>query len=122
MERTVDWVGPGELMRLTLRKRFVDDEVRSAIEKGAEQLLVVGAGFDTLGLRIAESFPGVTVVELDAPATARLRNKAIAGIESLHSNYHLEGVDLASTKLSEVLAAMAAWGTTSACVQLRHDR
>lgn len=116
MERTVDWVGPGELMRLTLRKRFVDDEVQAAIQAGAGQLLIVGAGFDTLGLRVAESFPDVAVVELDAPATAKLRRKAIAGMNFLHSNHHLEGVDLGSTKLSEVLAAMAAWDTTRQAV------
>ncbi|UCD25460.1 MAG: class I SAM-dependent methyltransferase, partial [Gemmatimonadota bacterium] len=68
---------PGELMRLTLRKRFVDDEVRSAIRAGACQVLIVGAGFDTLGLRAAAAFPSVRVVEVDVPATVERRRKAI---------------------------------------------
>jgi methyltransferase (TIGR00027 family) len=116
MERTVDWLGPGELMRLTLRKRFVDDEVRAAIEAGAGQVLIVGAGFDTLGLRVAESFPDVSVVELDAPATAKLRRRAIAGTDSSHSNHHLEGVDLASTALGDTLRTMSQWDATSQTV------
>ena len=41
-------------------------------------VLIVGAGFDTLGLRIADAHPSVRVVEVDVPATAERRRKAIA--------------------------------------------
>ena len=64
---------PGEMMRLTLRKRFVDDEVRTAIAEGATQLLIVGAGFDTLGMRIAADFSTARVVEVDTPVTSAKR-------------------------------------------------
>jgi methyltransferase (TIGR00027 family) len=109
VERMVDWFGPGELMRLTLRKRFVDDEVRRAIDAGAQQVIIVGAGFDTLGRRVAESFPDVTVVELDAPATARRRQTAGARLDSALPNHHLEAVDLASTTLGRVLHGIDGW-------------
>ncbi len=109
VERMVDWLGPGELMRLTLRKRFVDDEVRTAIDAGAQQVIIVGAGFDTLGRRVAESFPAVTVVELDAPATARRRQTAGARLDSALSNHSLEAVDLGSTELGRVLQGIDGW-------------
>ena len=63
--RLMKKMGPGELLRLTLRKRFVDDEVRTAIDDGARQLLIVGAGFDTLGLRVTQDVSDVVVVEVD---------------------------------------------------------
>ena len=58
---------PGQMMTLPIRKRFMDDEARRAIEDGARQLLVVGAGLDTLALRIAERFPDVQCFEIDHP-------------------------------------------------------
>src|SRR5262249_2666543 len=48
--RLGNWLG-GHPSHFGLRKRFVDDEVRSALATDARQVLVVGAGFDTLALR-----------------------------------------------------------------------
>jgi len=53
-------VMPGQLLGSTLRKRFVDDRVREAIDGGAAQVLVVGAGFDTLALRLAPEHRHIT--------------------------------------------------------------
>ena len=100
---------PGELMRLTLRKRFVDDEVRVAIGEGASQILIVGAGFDTLGLRVAEAFPLVRVVEVDLPATAQRRRKAIEKLGGSPDNHHVVGIDLSKRSLSEVLHRATGW-------------
>jgi methyltransferase (TIGR00027 family) len=100
---------PGELMRLTLRKRFVDDEVRVAIDEGARQVLIVGAGFDTLGLRIAEEFPSVAVVEVDMPATAERRRTAIEKMGSARSNHTVVGADLSKKSMGDVIRAVPGW-------------
>ncbi len=100
---------PGELMRLVLRKRFMDDEVRAAIKKGATQLLIVGAGFDTLGLRIARAAPDVRVVEMDTPATAAKRLASIQRLELVRPNHAVMPADLDRVSLGKVLEAVTEW-------------
>jgi len=91
---------PGATTHLALRKRVMDDETRSAIEAGATQVLVVGAGFDTLGLRLARRYPSVRFVEIDHPATQSLKRHAIAQIGP-PDNLVLHPADLAETSLPE---------------------
>src|SRR5210317_2104986 len=50
---------------------------RNGIHVGAAQVLVLGAGYDTLGWRLAPEFPGVNFFEIDHPATALLKAKGI---------------------------------------------
>ncbi len=116
MNGMVEKMAAGELMRFTLRKRFVDDEVRAAIADGARQVLVVGAGFDTLGLRMAEAFPHVTVVEVDAPATAARRRSAIAKMGATRANLHVVAADLAVARLSDVVGSIPDWQTDARSV------
>ena len=42
-----------DIVYLGLRKRFVQDEVEAALADGATQVLMLGAGMDTLCLRLA---------------------------------------------------------------------
>ena len=100
---------PGELMRLVLRKRFMDDEARAAIADGASQLLIVGAGFDTLGLRIAGEFPTVGVVEIDTPATSATRATAMEKISLTPQNHSVVGAELGSVSLGEVVERVPDW-------------
>jgi methyltransferase (TIGR00027 family) len=109
---------PGEMMRLTLRKRFVDDEVRDAIEDGVSQLLIVGAGFDTLGLRIAKAFADVRVVEVDAPATAGKRFAAIEKLQWHRANHEVVSANLGATPVCDVLNAVSGWSLSARTVVL----
>jgi methyltransferase (TIGR00027 family) len=109
VERTMEWLGQGELWRLTLRKRFVDDEVKAAIDEGARQLLIIGTGFDTLGLRIAESLPHITVVEVDTKPTVEQRRMVLESLGADHENHHMVGADLAASGLSDVLSSTPTW-------------
>ena len=100
---------PGQMMTLPIRKRFMDDEVLRAIEDGARQLLVVGAGFDTLCLRVAGQFPDVGCFEIDRPATQQVKRAALESAKLESSNLHLVAVDLASTSLPEALEQAPQW-------------
>ena len=100
---------PGQMMMLPARKRFKDDEVRRAVSSGARQLLVVGAGFDTLAIRIADAFPEVPCFEIDQPDTQRVKR---AGVESLglaRPNLHFLPVDLSTTSLPDALSRAPGW-------------
>ncbi len=67
-----DWLLPGQFEAFAYRKAFCEREVRDGIDQGVSQILVLGAGYDTLGWRLAPEFPRVTCFELDHPAAARL--------------------------------------------------
>ncbi|MBK6939235.1 MAG: class I SAM-dependent methyltransferase [Planctomycetes bacterium] len=88
------WVRGG-FLHLALRKRFIDDSVRAALADGAEQLVVIGGGLDTLALRIAEDEPSRHVFELDHPDSQAAKRRGLDALPPRPANFHLEGVDLA---------------------------
>ena len=110
-----DWMMPGQFEAFAYRKSFCERQVRQSIEAGASQVLMLGAGYDTLGWRIAPEFANVNFFEIDHPATARL--KAI-GIEAMGqpTNLHLIAEDLGERQLAEVLHADAVWDLTAPTV------
>jgi methyltransferase (TIGR00027 family) len=78
--------------------------------------LVVGAGFDTLSLRIAERFPDVQCFEIDHPATQRVKRTAVESLRIDRSNLHLVALDLASSSVSAALARAPEWRNDVATV------
>lgn len=65
--RVFDRVWGGLHAHIALRVRYADDACAAAISAGIDQLVLLGAGFDTSSLRIPDAT--VTVFEVDAPAT-----------------------------------------------------
>jgi methyltransferase (TIGR00027 family) len=92
----------GQSTHVALRKRVLDDETRAAIEAGAAQVLVVGAGFDTLAFRLARTHRHVRFVEIDHPATQSLKRHALDQLDR-PANLLLHPADLAATPLPDVL-------------------
>ncbi len=101
-----DWMMPGQFEAFAHRKAFCERQVRKGIEAGASQVLVLGAGYDTLSWRLAPEFAGVNFFEIDHPATARLKAE---GIEAMGqpTNLHLIAEDLGERQLVDVLHADA---------------
>lgn len=99
------WLGRGQLLWFGVRKRWMADQVASAIADGAGQLLVVGAGFDPLAAMVAAAHPQVLCVEVDAPSTAAPKRVAVEGAGLSRPNHHVVAVDLAQRPLAEALAA-----------------
>ena len=110
-----DWMMPGQFEAFGHRKSFCERQVRDGIGAGARQVLVLGAGYDTMGWRLAPEFPGVDFFEIDHPATARLKAK---GIEAMgqRSNLHLIAEDLGERQLVDVLHANDVWNPTAPAV------
>ena len=48
---------PGQFEAFAHRKAFCEKRARKGIAAGATQVLVLGAGYDTLGWRLAPEFP-----------------------------------------------------------------
>jgi methyltransferase (TIGR00027 family) len=103
-----DWMLPGQFEAFAHRKAFFERQVRDGISSGATQVLVLGAGYDTLGWRLAPEFPGVSFFEIDHPATARLKAKGIAAM-GCPDNLYLLAEDLAEKQLVDVLTEHRLW-------------
>jgi len=106
--KVFDWLLPGQFEAFGYRKAFCEQQVRNGIDAGATQILVLGAGYDTLGWRLAPEFSGVNFFEIDHPATARLKAK---GIEAMGQpgNLYLIAEDLGKCKLHDVLRTNETW-------------
>lgn len=99
---------PGMAWHYLFRKRLIEDEVRLAAARGARQLLVLGAGFDSAGLRMARRFPELTVVEVDLPPTQARKRQVLLQIgHPIPRNFHFVAADLARRSLDELLASTA---------------
>ena len=70
---------PGCHSSAVARVRYFDDVVRSSIDDGLEQLVILGAGYDSRAYRI-EGLKNVRVFEVDHPSTQRLKVEKIKEI------------------------------------------
>ena len=110
-----DWMLPGQFEAFAHRKAFCEHQVRDGIGDGATQILVLGAGYDTMGWRLAPEFFGVNFFEIDHPATARIKAK---GIEAMgqRDNLYLIAEDLGKRKLVDVLKDNESWDQSAQTV------
>lgn len=103
-----DWMLPGQFEAFANRKTFFERQVREGLVSGATQVLVLGAGYDTLGWRLAPEFPNVNFFEIDHPATAFLKAKGIATM-GCPDNLYLLAEDLGDKQLVDVLSEHRLW-------------
>jgi len=113
--QSFDWMMPGQFEALAHRKAFCERQVREGMGAGASQVLVLGAGYDTMGWRLAPEFADVAFFEIDHPATAGRKAKGIAAMGQ-RPNLHLMAEDLGQRQLKDVLRANEAWNPTAATV------
>ncbi len=75
-----DRSGPGVTGFLVARCRYMDDILLECIENGMQQLVVLGAGYDSRAYRITQLKNGVRVFELDHPATQKQKIEKVKSI------------------------------------------
>lgn len=64
-----EWRGPGVIGYLMARERYFDDTLAEYLKGGLEQLVILGAGFDSRAYRFDLQQKGVLTFEVDHPAT-----------------------------------------------------
>jgi methyltransferase (TIGR00027 family) len=89
---------------VALRSRVAEDVAKKAIADGARQVVVLGAGLDTFGCRVAP-VEGLAVFEVDHPSTQaeKRRRLAIAGVAA-PAHLHFAPCDFERQGLAEALA------------------
>lgn len=108
---------PGQFEGFGHRKIFMQQQVEAAIKQGARQVLVVGAGFDTLCLRLAPQNSDVQFFEVDHPATSAAKAKGVA-LEGQPTNMIQIAADLGEQALSKVLSEDGRWQSSLPSVLL----
>lgn len=98
---------PGLTLHYALRKRFVEEHTLAAINAGTTQVVNLGAGFDTLALRLHARFPQVNFIEIDHPATSGAKANALAERASDASNLHMLAVDFTRQTLEATLGGFS---------------
>lgn len=71
---------PGLSSSIRARVRYFDDFVKASIGEGLEQLVILGAGYDTRAYRIEVLKENAKVLEVDRPETQSLKKEKIAKI------------------------------------------
>ena len=94
---------PGHVNSILARVRFIDDVVKASVGDGLEQLVILGAGYDTRAYRI-EGLDRVRVFEVDHPDTQRFKKEKIREVFSaLPGHVRYVPVDLARDRLGRRL-------------------
>jgi methyltransferase (TIGR00027 family) len=96
---------PGIQLHYALRKLYLEEVARAALAERFRQVGIFGAGYDTLALRLHETFPDALFIELDHPATQRRKTQALAARHdtSQISNLHFLPIDLTRQRLNAAL-------------------
>jgi methyltransferase (TIGR00027 family) len=96
----------GVALMMQVRTRFIEERLAGAIERGATQLVILGAGFDTRGYRLTELLRHARVFEVDQPSTQEYKRRRVreAGIE-VPANLTYVPVDFRREFLGDPLSA-----------------
>jgi len=100
---------PNMLVGIGIRKLRIEKAVReflSSNHEGIVQVWNVGAGLDTLTVRLAPEYPDVRFWELDHPATAAVKQNAVKEYaKPLPPNLAFVSADLSETSLENVMGS-----------------
>lgn len=88
------------------RSRFAEDGAAAAVRRGTRQIVVLGAGLDTFGLRAPHAAAGVVTFEVDHPATQAFKRARIAAAAlAIPASLRFIAVDFERETLADRLAA-----------------
>jgi methyltransferase (TIGR00027 family) len=87
------------------RTRYAEDALKVAVEKGAAQYVLIGAGFDSFALRRPSFAADLQIFEIDFPATQALKLERIGkcGV-ALPDSVHFIAADLSQESVAAALA------------------
>lgn len=94
---------PGITLHYVLRKSYIEDKTIEAIQKGAKQIVNLGAGFDTLAWRFCQQHKTVNFIEIDHPATSKYKQQALQKGAADLDNMHFLSVDFSQQNLYQAL-------------------
>ena len=87
------------------RHRFIDDHLTDALDDGVEQVIILGAGYDSRAYRFADQLDGRPVFEVDLPPLSRRKAEIVAAHPEYfgHTSIHRVEIDFRTQSLSDQL-------------------
>jgi methyltransferase (TIGR00027 family) len=103
--RLLRQLGPTGTSYVPLRHRFIDDHLLAALQAGATQVVLLGAGYDTRAYRFAGELDGRPVFEVDLAPISRAKAATIERHrdELPAANVVRVEIDFESQSLTDVL-------------------
>jgi methyltransferase (TIGR00027 family) len=93
---------------LPFRARYAEDRVAEAYRAGVRQLVVLGAGLDSFGLRRPAALSELRVIEVDHPATQRWKKQRLAELGVVRPDFlSFVECDFETTSVSAALRGTA---------------
>ena len=101
----IDYRWPGVRSSVVARTRLIDDAIAASLGEHIEQLVILGAGFDSRAYRLP-CVRGVTVFEVDHPDTQTTKRKALDRVLStLPQHVRFVAIDFNQHDLASIMAA-----------------
>lgn len=106
LKRVLDRTSPGGYCFTVARTRHFDEALLSGLRDGVQQVVILGAGYDSRAFRFQEALAGARVFELDHPGTQARKKRllAVSGT-AVPANVTLIGIDFAKQSFRDLLAA-----------------
>jgi len=96
---------PGIQLHYLVRKRRLEEIALDALAKDFKQIVIFGAGFDTLALRLHKNFPTIDFIEIDFPTTQAAKKSVIEEHQLANDNLKFISLDLTENSLSQTILA-----------------
>jgi methyltransferase (TIGR00027 family) len=91
----------GALSSGTARTKFIDDLLIQTVQRGVQQVLILGAGFDTRALRL-ETLKKIHFIEVDYPATSKFKLEKLKAAGQLPNNVRYLQLDFNKESLDDL--------------------
>jgi methyltransferase (TIGR00027 family) len=101
----IDRRWPGVRTSVVARTRLIDDAITAALSEHPEQLVILGAGFDSRAFRL-KGLRGITVFEVDHPDTQAAKQRILARVlPALPTQVRFVACDFQQRSLETAMAA-----------------
>ncbi len=105
IRRLVDLAAPGSYGFAIARTRHFDEALLAEVRSGVEQVVLLGAGYDSRPFRFRDALAGIRVFEIDHPGTqARKRHMLERAFQQSPANLTYIAVDFNRQSLQQALA------------------
>ncbi|WP_315824869.1 SAM-dependent methyltransferase [Paraflavitalea speifideaquila] len=95
---------PGAFSSGIARTKYIDDLLQYAVNNGAEQVMILGAGFDTRGLRLG-FLRDIPVIEIDHPNTSSYKLRVLrSNLSRLADNVIYHQLDFNKESLDDMIS------------------
>lgn len=91
---------PGIALHYVLRKNYIEQITEQAIEQGYDQVVNLGAGYDSLCQRFAQRFPSVQFIEVDHPKGSQLKQQLSQQLFPSRNNLAYVQIDFEQQELT----------------------